>query len=134
MVEQIFPSLTWRIRQEAMYPDKPIDFVKLEDDFEGIHFAIYLDHELSGVVSLFISEKTAQFRKLAVRPQAQHQGLGSQLMTHLIAFCKIQKLEMLWCNARTNATTFYENLGFYSTEKTYSASGFDYVRMELLLD
>ncbi len=133
VVEQIFPSLTWRIRHVTMYPDQPFDFVKLENDFDGIHFGIYVDFELTGVVSLFMDKGVGQFRKLAVLPEAQHRGLGAQLMSYLIDFCKIQKLTKLWCNARVNSREFYTKFGFSETDQTYSAAGFDFVRMELEL-
>lgn len=131
VVEQIFPSLTWRIRHITMYPDQPFDFVKLENDFEGVHFGIYADYELTGVVSLFIHNDVGQFRKLAVLPEAQHKGLGTQLMRYLIDFCIVQKLTKLWCNARVNSKEFYIKFGFHETNQTYSAAGFDFVRMEL---
>ena len=130
VVEQIFPSLTWRIRNIAMYPDQPLDFVKLENDFDGIHFGIYDNHELTGVVSLFIKGRIGQFRKLAILPNAQRQGLGTQLMEYLIDFCKVQNLDQLWCNARVNASNFYQRLGFSKTDQTYTADGFDFVIME----
>ncbi|WP_113652066.1 GNAT family N-acetyltransferase [Pedobacter namyangjuensis] len=131
VVEQIFPSLTWRIRHVAMYPQHPFDFVKLENDFDGIHFGLYANHELSGVVSLFIEGSVGQFRKFAVLPEVQGQGLGKQLLAYLIDFCKIQKLTKLWCNARVNAKEFYTKFGFLETNKTYTADGFDFVIMEL---
>jgi N-acetylglutamate synthase-like GNAT family acetyltransferase len=131
VVEQIFPALTWRIRHVVMYPDHPYEFVKLENDFDGIHFGIYVAHELTGVVSLFIANGIGQFRKLAILPEAQHTGLGSQLMTYLIDFCKVQKLTKLWCNARINAKEFYTKFGFHETDQTYTADGFDFIIMEL---
>lgn len=130
VVEQIFPSLTWRIRHLSMYPDHPFDFVKLDNDFDGIHFGIYEDHELIGVVSLFITGQTGQFRKLAILPEAQGKGFGLQLMRYLIDFCETQNLKKLWCNARTNAKEFYFKLGFEATNQTYTADGFDFVIME----
>ena len=134
VVEQIFPSLTWRIRHLAMYPNHPYDFVKLENDFDGIHFGIYVDHDLTGVVSLFTNDDVGQFRKLAVLPDLQGRGLGAQLMEYLIDFCKVQKLTKIWCNARVNAKEFYTKFGFHETDKTYTADGFDFVIMELLFD
>lgn len=134
VVEQIFPSLTWRIRHLVMYPELPIDSVKLANDFEGIHFGLYLHHELTGVVSLFINGEEAQFRKLAILQGAQNKGLGTQLMEYVIDFCKVQRLKKLWCNARINAKDFYIRLGFNETDSIYSANGYDYVRMEIVLN
>jgi len=129
-IEQIFPSLTWRIRQEAMYPDHPFDFVKLEDDFEGIHFGLYADHKLTAVVSLFHKGEIYQFRKLAVLPEAQKMGYGKMIMEYMMDFCQIQKAKTLWCNARVNAKEFYFKFGFYETEKVFFKDGFDFVVME----
>lgn len=134
VVEQIFPSLTWRIRHVAMYPDQPFDLVKLDDDFEGIHFGLYHQYELCGVVSLFINGDSAQFRKLAVIPEMQHQGFGLQLMKYLIEFVKLQKLTKLWCNARVNAKEFYHKFGFTETDVTFTKEGFEFVIMELYLE
>ena len=133
VVEQIFPSLTWRIRHVAMYPDKPYDFVKLDHDFDGIHFGIYVKYELMGVVSLFMKNGEGQFRKLAVLPEAQHTGLGTQLMEYLIDFSSVQNLTKLWCNARVNSKDFYAKFGFQETNHIYSAAGFDFVKMELAI-
>ncbi|KRT16420.1 GCN5 family acetyltransferase [Pedobacter ginsenosidimutans] len=129
-IEQIFPSLTWRIRHEAMYPELPFDSVKLPDDFDGIHFGLYLNHKLTGVVSLFHDGDVYQFRKLAVLPDTQKAGYGSQLMAYIINFCKIQKATKLWCNARVNAKEFYFKFGFHETDKTFFKDGYDFVVME----
>ncbi|MFC3365571.1 GNAT family N-acetyltransferase [Pedobacter fastidiosus] len=133
-IEQIFPSLTWRIRHEAMYADQPFDIVKLADDFDGIHFGLYADHKLTGVVSLFSSGDIYQFRKLAVLPEAQKLGCGSQLIEYILDFCKIQKASKLWCNARINAKEFYSKFGFHETDKTFSKGGNEFVVMELILN
>ncbi|GGE53116.1 acetyltransferase (GNAT) family protein [Pedobacter psychrotolerans] len=129
-IEQIFPSLTWKIRHEVMYPELPMDSVKLADDFEGIHFGVYLEHKLTGVVSLFNEGDVYQFRKLAILSDAQKSGLGTQLMNHILDFCKIQKASKLWCNARVNAKEFYYKFGFHETEKTFFKDGYDFVVME----
>ncbi|PWS26965.1 N-acetyltransferase [Pedobacter yonginense] len=133
-LEQIFPSLTWRIRHEAMYADQPFDVVKLANDFDGVHFGLYADHKLTGVVSVFAEGDVYQFRKLAVLPQAQKMGYGSQLVEYMIDFCKIQKASKVWCNARVNAKEFYFKFGFQETNKTFSKNGYDFVIMELILN
>lgn len=130
-IEQIFPSLTWRIRHETMYPDHPYDFVKLPDDFDGIHFGLYADHKLTAAVSLFAQGDVYQFRKLAVLPASQGLGYGTELLKYIIDFCRTQKATQLWCNARVNSKEFYLKFGFIETKDVYSANGFDFVVMEL---
>jgi GNAT superfamily N-acetyltransferase len=131
VVEQIFPPLTWRIRKLAMYPEKEIKQMELANDFDGIHFGIYHEYELTGVVSLFEDGNTAQFRKMAVLPAEQGKGFGKQLLLYVIDYCKQQKIETLWCNARTSAVVFYKKIGFVTIAEPYLQNQLEYIKMEL---
>lgn len=131
IVEQIFPPLTWRIRKLAMYPEKEIREMELPDDFEGIHFGLYHEGYLTGVVSLFETGKTAQFRKTAVLPDDQGKGFGKQLLQYVIEFCKQEGIKLLWCNARTSAIDFYIKIGFVTSGLPYIQNQLEYIRMEI---
>lgn len=131
VVEQIFPPLTWRIRKLAMYPEKEIKQMELANDFEGVHFGIYHEYELTGVVSLFEDGNTAQFRKMAVLPTEQGKGFGKQLLLYVIDYCKQQKIETLWCNARTSAVAFYKKIGFVIIAEPYLQNQVEYVKMKI---
>jgi N-acetylglutamate synthase-like GNAT family acetyltransferase len=131
VVERIFPSLTWRIRKLAMYPEKEIKQMELANDFDGVHFGIYHEYELTGVVSLFQNENKAQFRKMAVLPEAQGQGFGKQLLLYVIDYCKEQQIETLWCNARTSAIEFYKKIGFATIGEPYLQNQLEYVKMQI---
>ena len=131
VVEQIFPALTWRIRQLAMYPEKEITDMELSEDWDGMHFGLYYQYELTGAVSLFIDGTTAQFRKMAVLPNDQGKGFGLQLLQYLVDYCKSQGIENLWCNARVSAIGFYQKLGFATVGETYERNRVSYIKMEL---
>ena len=131
VVEQIFPALTWRIRQLAMYPEKEITDMELSEDWDGMHFGLYYQYELTGAVSLFIDGATAQFRKMAVLPNDQGKGFGLQLLQYLVDYCKSQGIENLWCNARVSAIGFYQKLGFATVGETYERNQVSYIKMEL---
>jgi GNAT superfamily N-acetyltransferase len=131
VVEQIFPPLTWRIRKLAMYPEKEIKQMELSNDFEGVHFGIYHEYELTGVVSLFVDGNKAQFRKMAVLPADQGKGFGKQLLLYVIDYCKQQRIETLWCNARTSAVVFYQKIGFVTIAEPYLQNQLEYVKMEI---
>ncbi len=131
VVEQIFPALTWRIRKIAMYPEMEIKEMALPNDFDGVHFGLYHDFELTGVVSLFENGKTAQFRKMAVLPNYQGKGFGKQLVLYMIAYCKTQGIDTLWCNARSTAAEFYKKIGFASTGEPYLQNQITYIKMEI---
>lgn len=130
-IEPIAPELTWSIRFEVMYPEHDLDFVKLENDHEGIHFGLYYNQKLTGIVSLFNEGPIYQFRKLAVLNEAQKLGLGKKLMEFTIDYCKTKKAKKLWCNARANAKEFYKRLGFRETNETFFKDGYDFIIMEL---
>ncbi len=129
VVEQIFPTLTWRVRQLSMYPDEEITTMELPEDFDGIHFGLYAEHELTAVVSLFINESTAQFRKMAVLPQEQGKGFGMKLLQYIIDYCKDQGIKELWCNARTSAIGFYNKAGFVTQGDDYQRNQHSYIKM-----
>ena len=132
-IEQIHPALTWRIRQEAMYPDKTLNDVKLEHDHDGIHFGLYAGDQLTSVVSLFEAGDTCQFRKFATLPESQGKGYGGLLLVHIINYNRKNGIKKLYCNARISATAFYTKYGFRQTNKTWTDKGFDFVIMELAL-
>ena len=130
-IEQIPYQATWAIRLEVMYPEQNLDFVKLENDDEGIHFGLFYEDKLTGIVSLFQNENVYQLRKLAILDNVQKMGFGSKIMEHVINFCKDKNATKLWFNARVNAKDFYKRLGFQETETKFFKDGYDFVIMEL---
>lgn len=122
-----------KLRQEVMYPDKDIDFVKLPDDNKGIHMGLFEDGELMAVVSIFMGEnRSVQFRKLATRKEMQGKGYGSILLKWLVDYANDVKLTRLWGNARIEVLDFYKKAGFATTEEKFSRDGHDYVIVEML--
>jgi GNAT superfamily N-acetyltransferase len=130
-IEQIRDDLTWRIRQEAMYPDLPINAVRLENDAEGIHFGLFADDQLTSVVSLFNKGTIYQFRKFATITQAQGKGFGSLLLAHIIGYMKTMGATKIWCNARVSAAGFYRKFGFQETDVYSIQHNIDFVIMEI---
>lgn len=121
-----------KIRQQVMYPDKDIDFVKLADDGLALHIGAFENEELVAVMSLFMADGNLQFRKLATRKNMQEKGYASALIKWLIDYANDIKINRLWCNARTNAAEFYKKFGFVETDKCFSKNGYDYIVMEKL--
>jgi ribosomal protein S18 acetylase RimI-like enzyme len=130
MIKEISAAETWPIRHKVMWPNQPLDYVKLEEDENGIHFGMFEDTELRSIVSLFIKSHEAQFRKLATLEEYQGQGYAGQLIEHLIEFCEERKVEKIWCNARTSKSNFYQKFGFQETSVRFTKKGEYYVIME----
>ncbi|MWB96084.1 GNAT family N-acetyltransferase [Flavobacterium sp. GA093] len=131
IIIQISASDTWQIRHEVMWPDHPLEFVQLDEDNEGIHFGVYLEEKLVSIVSCFITNDEMQFRKLATLENYQGKGIASALIKHILQLAKEKELKKVWCNARTNKKSFYENFGMKDTLQLFSKAGQDYTIMEI---
>jgi len=129
-IEQIAPIVTRRLRHEVLYPDQPIDSIILEDDNLGIHFGLYEHNKLISVVSLFIRENDAQFRKFATDKHYQNKGYGSQLLQHIIQYASSEGVQKVWCHARMSAVSFYKKHGFNETGHSFIQNQLEYIRME----
>ena len=54
----------------------------------------------------------AQLRMMAVDERWQETGVGSAVLRQAMEHLKREGVELLWCNARSTASGFYEHLGF----------------------
>lgn len=65
MVREVDKEEVWALRHKVMWPDKPFDYIKLKEDESGIHYGLFIEEEMTSVISLFINNDEAQFRKFA---------------------------------------------------------------------
>lgn len=133
-IEEIEYNKVLQLRQEVMYPQEDINFVKLENDSDGIHVGIYKDEMLASVVSIFLEGRDVQFRKLATLEAYQNKGYASALLKWILAYAKEMKLNRVWANSRVNIYPFYEKLGFKKTGETFSKNGYDYLIIEYKIE
>jgi len=128
-INKISAEETLPIRHKVMWPDKPMEYVKLDEDKKGIHLGLKKDDKLLTVVSLFIQGDEAQFRKLATLESEQGKGYASIILKYLFDFAQTNGVKKVWCNARCNKTDFYSRLGLKETNKTFEKGGISYVIM-----
>ncbi|HTE00785.1 MAG TPA: GNAT family N-acetyltransferase [Mucilaginibacter sp.] len=129
-IEQIRPELTWRLRQQVLYPAQKLHEMELEEDNEGIHFGAFTSDKLVGVISVFQVDTSFQFRKLAVLPEFQKMGIGNSLLNRVEEFAESEGGTVIWCNARVSAIGFYMKAEYAHTGKLFSKNGFDYEILE----
>jgi predicted GNAT family N-acyltransferase len=129
-IKNIQASETWNLRHRVMATNRPFDSIKLPKDEEGLHFGLFQDDKLISVISIFINNETAQFRKFATEISEQGKGYGSILLEHIIEESINQKVKNLWCNARVSALGFYQKFGFEAVSETWMDNGIEYVKME----
>ncbi|GLU54638.1 GNAT family N-acetyltransferase [Dyadobacter frigoris] len=127
-VEDILP-----IRHKVLWPDKPIEFVNVEGDEEGIHFGLYEDSKLVTIISLFEEGKSMRFRKFATLPEYQNRGFGKMMILKVIDYAKENDFQRLWCDARTDALNFYERAGFQKFSEPFFKENIEYNKIEKIL-
>jgi predicted GNAT family N-acyltransferase len=130
MIKPIPAELTWTLRKTVMYPDFALEQVKLADDAQGRHFGLFVNDELTVVVSLFIKDKSLQFRKLATLTEQQGKGYGRQMMQFILELASAENLEMVWCNARLSAANFYKQFSFEVSGESWQQDGHTFVVMQ----
>lgn len=118
------------IRHKVMWPDKPMSYVELPNDEKGKHFGLFVNGEITSIISLFKSNNEAQFRKFATLIEHQGFGYGTILLNKVIDLIKKEKIAKLWCNARVEKSKFYERFDLTSTTKKFKKGGIEYVIME----
>ena len=129
-IEQIRPELTWRLRQEVLYPAQKLHEMELDEDNDGIHFGAFTENKLVGIISLFQQGTSFQFRKLAVLHDFQKMGIGNSLLDRIEEYARSENGDTIWCNARVTAIGFYIKAGYSHTGKLFSKNGFDYEILE----
>lgn len=134
IIKEISPADTWAIRHIVMWPEKPIDFVKVKGDNEAVHYGLYKDDKLASVISCFETNGEIQFRKFATLADQQRQGIGSYFLNWIIDKAIEKRMRRLWCNARLDKKSFYEKFGLKQVGDIFSKDGIDFVIMEIKFD
>jgi predicted GNAT family N-acyltransferase len=129
-IKNIQASETWDLRHRVMAPNRPFDSIKLPKDDLGLHFGLFQEEKPISVISLFINNETAQFRKFATEISEQNKGYGSILLNHVIEESIKNNVKNLWCNARMTALSFYEKFGFKAVSETWIDNDIEYIKME----
>ena len=134
-------SLHWKqtipIRHCVLWPNKPPEFCHVKGDEDALHFGTVVKQgeakQLVSVASIFINGDSARLRKFATLPEFQGRGIGSALLTHIIASVQETGIAYFWCDARATATEFYARFGLEAEGEVFTKSGLPYIKMSIYL-
>jgi len=130
-IRPIAPADTYPLRHAVLWPDKPLEYVQLPDDDAGQHFGAFAaDGQLISVISLFVTDGEARFRKFATHPSWQGQGIGSALLARTIEAATQLGASTLWCDSRQSAADFYRRFGMVPEGEIFYKGPIPYVRMQ----
>lgn len=129
--------ITWQqampIRHKVLWPSKPIEFCKLDNDERAWHFGGVYDGQIVSCASIFITGKKAQLRKFATLEQYQGLGIGRQLITAVLVDLNRAGIEHFWCDARESALNFYHRIGMTKSGERFYKSDVPYFKMTMNL-
>lgn len=134
MIRTITAADTYPLRHQVLWPEQPLDFVKVPEDEAGYHYGYFVKNELVSVISLFIDTKHhARFRKFATHPNYQKKGIGTALLQAVFEEAVLQKATQIWCDARLEAAPFYQRFGMYQEGVIFYKGPIPYVKMLKML-
>ena len=120
-LKEITSQATFAVRQPVLRPGKSIDTCIFDGDDlpTTIHFGIYEDSALLGVISVFKAlspyfneQHQFQVRGMAVLDNQQKKGLGEKLVLKAEADIAEKGGNRIWFNAREIAVGFYKKMGY----------------------
>lgn len=120
-IENISADATLDLRQKVLKPFlSRKECINSEDNLPTTkHFGLFYNDRLAAIATIFPESNVSldcgypfRLRGMASDPNFQGQGFGSALLMHIIEYLKEKKCDLLWCNARIRAFTFYQSNGF----------------------
>lgn len=119
---QVVAEVVRPLRHKVLRPNLPISssVMPLDDHDASVHFCVKKGNHILSVASFYNesfdslpNKKAYRLRDMATEPKEQGNGYGSQVLMAAMDYLKQNTTtEILWCNARTTAFGFYENMGF----------------------
>lgn len=124
------------LRAAALRPGcEPQDCTQ-ETDAEAIHLATYFGDEVVAIASVFeqpvppfvaddvpAGPAAWRLRGMAAHPDHRNRGAGAAALKAVINHVSSQDGDVLWCNARSSALSFYREHGFTSVGEEFTIEG-----------
>ena len=133
--QRIASEATRAVRFRVLWPHRPSEAdctIDLDDRADAIHLGAIAPHgEVVGVLSLFdqrpdrfpsafpSNTPVYRLRAMGVLPEWRRQRVGEALIEAACLAVKERGAQVLWCDAREVAFSFYESCGFHYLSELY---------------
>jgi GNAT superfamily N-acetyltransferase len=126
-VKTITARETFPVRHQVLRKGRPMEDCHFSGDDLGttFHLGAFEKEKLLGVATFLMNKDVQleeiepfkihhcyQLRGMAVLEHLQGKGVGKLLIKTAESILKEKNIKVLWCNARTNAVSFYEKNGY----------------------
>lgn len=135
-VKLIEPEETLPVRQRVLWPDLPLDDLRLAEDDRGLHFGAFYPASddsfgsIVGVASFFVDQTSARLRKMAILPEVQGRGCGTRIIDTAVDHFVSNSITHIWCDVRVSAVGFYNRHGFEIEGDAFLKNGVDYFKAQ----
>jgi len=119
----------WRLRQEILWPDRPLSFSQVTGDESAQHFGVWADGDWRAVVSVFETNEGCQLRKLGTQESYRRRGFGRELVQHVLNWCSEKNTAEVFLDARIHQVSWYEHGGWVKKGKPFQKYEKAYQRM-----
>ncbi|WP_114765060.1 GNAT family N-acetyltransferase [Vibrio rhodolitus] len=119
------------IRHAVLWPSKPPTFCQVDGDETALHYGAFVDDKLVSVASIYLTGNKARLRKFATLPDYQGQGIGTQMIEHILSQLALTEIEYFWCDARASALGFYRKFGLMQEGEEFYKSEIAYYKVSL---
>ena len=133
-VRKISAEDTLALRHRVLWPEKSVDFCRLEEDDASLHFGAFVAGKLVCVASVFVTDDVARLRKFATSPEYQGQGIGSNLLKVIISQLQSTGVIVFWCDARESALSVYKRIGMAEQGERFYKGDIPYYKMSVTWD
>lgn len=99
------------------------------DDINATHF-VGIDPSTHTVIACARLLPSGQIGRVAIKKSYRQQGLGQQLMRHIIKHAELHHVTRLFLHAQVQTETFYRKLGFRPVGDTFVEAGILHQSME----
>jgi predicted GNAT family N-acyltransferase len=131
-VEEVSPEVTYALRGAVLRPDGGEVTWAGDEDATTFHLAARTaDGEVLGVVRFApapcpwrpLARAPWQLRGMATEPAARGSGVGRALLADGLERVAARGGDVVWCDARVTAASFYERTGFSTVTEPYDKPG-----------
>lgn len=122
-IELVDTKRTLELRHRILKPHLPFENTLNpgDDASTTFHFALFKQYQLISIATFIHESHTNlhagfpyRLRGMATDHDFQNKGFGQQLLNYAHYFLTQKGCDLIWCNARQNAFSFYQRLGYQS--------------------
>ncbi len=128
-VRTISPEETRALRHKVLWPHIPLMndcIIDIDHREDAIHLGTFIDERLVAIGTFFSMpspkinfQRQYRLRAMASDPEFRGRHAARELVLYGIQMLRDKHVEVLWCDARIKAVSFYSSIGFQKIDAIY---------------